>query len=142
MALDLAKLKAKLAEQKAAQSPVQTESQNSNTLPCVQTQTPVPETKPVESIPATNNPQEYIRIKNSISELNDALIQQVPNIAHLLRDIHAQLREDKSVVTILTEEEIGVITLGLRRHTSTEIATTAPKTAAKKALSRVTTDDL
>ena len=73
-----------------------------------------------------------------LAQLEAGLLEVVPNIATLLRDIHRNLKSDPDLVTILTEEECCILVKGLKKQTSTSIATTAKKKAPKKALSKMT----
>lgn len=71
-------------------------------------------------------------IAMEMAELQAALDQNVPGFANKLREIHVKLRNDPIIVTLLSDEEIGVIVSGLERHTNVQII--AP--AAIKASSR------
>ena len=71
------------------------------------------------------------QIKEKVLALQEALLSQHPTMPSLLRDIHTNLKANPDVVTLLTEEEVGVIVNGLKRQTATEIATAALKTKTK-----------
>jgi hypothetical protein len=60
-------------------------------------------------------------IKAEISKLQEALLKQMPEMPSILRTIHKQLKENPDCVTLLTEEEIGQIVLGLEKHTGAVI---------------------
>lgn len=75
---------------------------------------------------------ELSRIKERMSELQDALDKSLPNFPNILKDIHDSLRADHEIVTLLSEEEIAVIVRGLETHANIEIA----PIAAKKAINR------
>ena len=83
---------------------------------------------------AANNSQAF-EVQEKLASLEDMLVKGTPNIATLLRDIHRQLKSDPAVVTLLSEEECSILVRGLKKQTSTEIATSAkakPKKAMKK----------
>ena len=81
------------------------------------------------------------QIKEQIAKLQDALTTANPGMPTMLRTIHRALLEDKSTVTLLSPEEVGILVSGLLKHTNTVIATTAAK-STKKALKNVSLDDL
>ena len=70
-------------------------------------------------------------LKQSVSELQQALLSQHPAMPTLLKEIHARLKEDPELVTILEPQEVGVIFQGLMNHTAVTIATA--KVKSKKA---------
>jgi len=72
-----------------------------------------------------------------LAELEQALEQQVPDFRLILRNIHQKLRADPELVTVLSEEEIGLIVSGLATHAQAEII--APKAVkAARATARKT----
>ena len=81
-------------------------------------------------------------IQEKLASLELALIGKLPTIKTLLRDIHRSLKGDPDTVTILSEEECGILVEGLKYQTKVEIATTATKAKPKKALSKMTVADL
>lgn len=87
-----------------------------------------------------------LEIKSKIAEMNSLLLSAHPSMPVLLRDIHSQLRRDPELVTIITEEEIGMIVNGLKKQTATELVTQTVKAsksaATKKAIAKLTVDDL
>lgn len=96
-------------------------------------QTPEPE-QPIQPAPASvvstdNIPDEAVGFKNMLLELEDKLNNRVDNFPYLLRDIHQHLRRDPEIVTVLSDEEIGLIVRGIKTMTGTVLGTTA---AAKK----------
>jgi hypothetical protein len=84
----------------------------------------------------------YKQIQERITALEAALVEANPLMPNLLRQIHTQLKNDPAIVTLLTESEVAVISSGLSIQTSISITTAKPTAAAKKALTRVTSDDL
>ena len=81
-------------------------------------------------------------VREKLAQLEEGLKAAVPNIATLLRDIHRNLKSDPDIVTLLSDEECSVLVRGLKKQTSTSIATTASKAKPKKALSKMTLADL
>jgi hypothetical protein len=81
-------------------------------------------------------------VREKLAQLEQALLDKTPNMPVLLRDIHRTLKADPDVVTILSEEECSILVRGLSKQTATAIATKAVKKAPKKALSKLTVDDL
>ena len=88
-----------------------------------------------------NSPDPAYVIREKLATLEQALLDASPNMPTLLRDIHRELKADPDIVTILSEEEVAVLVKGLKKQTSTEIATKAVKTT-KKAASKITVSDL
>ena len=82
------------------------------------------------------------QISEKILQLKESLLSQHPQMPSLLRDIHKTLKENPDCVTLLSEEEVGVIVNGLKRQTQTEIATAAIKSTPKKSLKSLTLADL
>lgn len=83
------------------------------------------------------------QIQQSISELQNALIGQNPRMPLILREIHSKLKNEPHVVTLLTEDEIHNIVLGLEKQTTSHIVSSMAKPKSPKAaLKNVTTDDL
>lgn len=99
---------------------------------------------------ATNNESlrqiDILAVKEKIVAMNTALLASNPMMPILLREIHNHLRKDPELVTIISEEEIGMIVNGLKIQTNTELATTTTKkagTAGEKAkLKKITADDI
>lgn len=71
------------------------------------------------------------QIKEKILSLESALQSQHPTMPSLLQEIWKTLKANPDCVTLLTEEEIGVVVNGLKQQTRTEIATTALKSKSK-----------
>ena len=80
-------------------------------------------------------------VKEKLASLEAALLEKLPTMPTILRDIHRSLKADPDVVTLLTEEEIAILINGLKKQTGTVVATSALK-APRKALSKLTVDDL
>lgn len=71
-------------------------------------------------------------VQGKLAELQEALDEQVPGFAYILKDIHESLRADPEVVTILTDEEISVIVKGLERHAGQVVVPAKAKKASSK----------
>lgn len=67
--------------------------------------------------------QLQFEVAEAIQDLSDKLLSQHPEMPHLLRKIHQTLKANPEVVTLLSEEQIGVIVNGLSKQTQTTIAT-------------------
>lgn len=80
-------------------------------------------------------------IQEKLAMLEQALLEKLPTMPNLLRDIHRQLKKDPEVVTLLTEDECAILVQGLKKQTSTTIATAAIKNKSK-AQSKMTVADL
>lgn len=83
---------------------------------------------------ATN---QAFEIQEKLARLEESLKASTPGIATLLRDIHSHLKKDPDVVTLLSEEECNILVQGLKKQTSTEIATSALKSGKKKAMNKM-----
>jgi len=69
-------------------------------------------------------------IAQKVSALEQALHAKLPNFPILLRDIHKQLSQNPDCVTLLKEEEIGIIIRGLEEFTQVRLITDKVKKAA------------
>lgn len=97
-------------------------------------------TKPSPEEIAASRDYVVAEVKSKIAELSAALLAASPTMPLLLREIHTQVRKDPELITIISEEEIGIIVNGLKVHTNTELLSTAVKAASKK--TKVTIDDI
>lgn len=89
-----------------------------------------------------NTIDQAYQVREKLAQLEEGLNTQAPGITTLLQEIHRTLKKDPDVVTILTEEECSVLVSGLKKQTSTEIATAALKGPKKKALKSMSLTDL
>jgi hypothetical protein len=71
------------------------------------------------------------QVSEKILSLQSQLLSQHPQLPILLREIHTTLKENPDCVTLLTDEEVGVIVNALKKQTATEIATVALKSKTK-----------
>ena len=91
----------------------------------------------------SNASTQAYEVQEKLAQLEAALLEGTPNMPTLLREIHRNLKSDPDLVTILSEEECSILVRGLKKQTATEIATTiVKKKSPKKALSKLTVDDL
>ena len=75
-------------------------------------------------------------IRMKIAELQEVILAAHPRLPFLLRDIRNVLKADPDNVTLLSEEDIGIIVSGLKLQTKTEIVA---KTLSKKTTLKNTT---
>ncbi len=90
----------------------------------------------------SNSSNQAFEIREKLAQLEAGLLETTPNIASILRDIHRTLKADSDLVTILSEEECSILVRGLKKQTSTAIATSAVKSKPKKSLKSMTLADL
>jgi len=81
-------------------------------------------------------------VSEKLAQLEQALLEQTPNMPTLLRSIHSHLKKDPDIVTLLSESECAILVQGLKKQTATVVATKAIKKKPKKALSKMTVADL
>lgn len=121
---------ARLRAQKVAAATQTTSPKAVETPVTIETPAPTPETPAQVSTPSPSegiiSPQAF-EIKEKVASLQNAILASHPTLPVLLRTIHQQLRADPELVTILDEEEIGIIVNGLKKQTNTEIATSISK---------------
>ena len=75
----------------------------------------------------------HFQVQEKILALEESLLAGTPNMATLLRDIHRNLKQDPDCVSLLTEQECNIVAEGLKKQTSTELATKVTKKKPKKA---------
>lgn len=81
-------------------------------------------------------------VQDKIQELQERLLSQHPTMPVLLQTIHKLLKQQPDNITLLSDEQIGVIVSGLMRHTSTEISAKAAGSRAKKVTQKLSLSDL
>lgn len=151
MKIDLTAIRNKLAAERVAK-------EGSTGTQVATTPTPAPTTteviqqlsKMAMNIPADDprlSPEEnYLRqasateVQQKIQDLADRLAADHPSMPVLLKEIHSTLKQQPDNVTLLSDEQIGVIVSGLLRYTNTTISTT--KRAKKKAPRNLSLADL
>jgi len=82
------------------------------------------------------------QLKEKVLTLQTALLEQHPSMPVLLREIHNNLKQDEEIVTLLSEEEIGIIVQGLQKQTQTIILESVSKKGTGKSLKKTTLADL
>jgi hypothetical protein len=83
---------------------------------------------------------EIISLK--ITELHQSVLNSHPSMPTLLRDIHANLKQDPEIVTLLTPQEVAVIISGLSKQTQTTITTSILSGSKGKSLKKISVDDI
>jgi len=86
------------------------------------------------------SPHEIISIK--IAELYEAVQQTLPNMPTILRTIHANLKTDPELVTLLSSNEVSIIVSGLSKQTQTTITTSILSGTKGKSLKKISVDDI
>lgn len=87
-------------------------------------------------------------LQSKITHLAEALKEVSPAMPNILREIHTTLKGFPEVVTLLTEEEIGVIVSGLCKQSNINLVPIVAKTSkslvgfSKKELANTTVDDI
>lgn len=72
-------------------------------------------------------------LEMELAQLQADLLAKVPSFRTVLQDIHRKLKADPAVVTILTDDEIGLIISGLKTHAQVDVIAPQKKKAVKKA---------
>jgi ribosomal protein L6P/L9E len=70
-----------------------------------------------------------LEIKTKLDALQQALLDEHPQIPTLLRDIHTTLKSQPEQVTLMTEEEINIVIQGLEKQTNTYLAAATVKSS-------------
>lgn len=98
----------------------------------------------VQDTPRTELSQstEYAQYYAQMCELEQKLNEQIPDFTGQLRYLHRVAAEDPNVVTIMTDEELGIIVRGLARMVDIEIVTPKETGTRKKKLANVSSDDI
>lgn len=71
------------------------------------------------------------QVREQILSLQAQLLSAHPQMPVLLSTIHKQLKADPEIVTLLSEEECGIIVSGLKRQTQTEVSVKALSSKSK-----------
>ena len=85
------------------------------------------------------SPTEGFMLKEKVAELEQRILSKHPSMPVLLAQIHKTISAQPEQVTLLSEEEIGVIVDGLKIQTGVEFAAAAtkPGSANKSAVSKI-----
>ena len=100
--------------------------------------TPIPNAHLIPELTAvkqSNSMDTYV-LHEAIANLQQLILTAHPTLPVLLRTIHKQVRDDPELVTILSEEELGIIVNGLKVQTNTEIVATAVKSSTTAKLKK------
>lgn len=83
------------------------------------------------------------QVKEQIAQLQQALVSANPGMPTMLRTIHSALRNDPDTVTLLTDDEVGILVAGLMKQSNATIAAGAvKKKSTSAALKNIGLDDL
>lgn len=83
------------------------------------------------------------QLKEKVASVQQALLSAHPSMPILLAEIHKTLKQDPAQVTLLDEEDIGILVSGLEAQTKVEImATMTSSTKGGKALKKISADDI
>tara|TARA_R110000868_G_scaffold402362_1_gene678619 strand:+ start:550 stop:813 length:264 start_codon:yes stop_codon:yes gene_type:complete len=85
-------------------------------------------------------PHEIISLK--IAELQVAVQASLPRMPTLLREIHANLKQDPEIVTLLSAAQVAIIVSGLSKQTQTTITTSILSGGKGKSLKTISVDDI
>lgn len=91
------------------------------------------------------NPDLPFDLQEKLADLHGKIIDKHPAMPSLLRDIHSTLAQYPENVTLLSEQDIGIIVSGLKAHTQVQIVASTSKSAKsaslKKKISAMSDDD-
>lgn len=82
------------------------------------------------------------KLLEKIGELDSMLKEEHPGYASLLRDIHSTLTKQPDNVTLLSDEQIGVIVSAAVRQAGVQISAKATPASKKKGLAKISVADL
>lgn len=114
-------------------SPVSPVSSTASPPPQVSAPIQTPQVQVKEEVQKVLKEAKTHPIAMEMAELEAALDAEVPGFVTILSAIHKKLRLDPNCVTLLDDEEIGVIVAGLEKHTNVTIVSPNAVKAAKKA---------
>tara|TARA_Y100001968_G_C19454458_1_gene771715 strand:- start:32366 stop:32923 length:558 start_codon:yes stop_codon:yes gene_type:complete len=109
---------------------------------------PSPDAPVTESLSAdewiTDDHEEAEQLRMKMAELEQAMLEELPEMRVVLRDIHVKLRKDPAIVTAFTDEGIGLVVQALTKMANVEIVKPAKVKAAKKSVKnlQISADDL
>jgi hypothetical protein len=83
----------------------------------------------------------YLELAGKVSELEQAILAEHPQMPTLLRQIHSSLLQNPAAIHSLSDDQIATVIRGLTDYTNTEIIASAPK-PKKTSLKGITVDDL
>ena len=72
------------------------------------------------------------QVKERIAELEVAINTSLPGYKDALRTIHSILKNDADLPHLLSEEEIGIVLVGLAKHKNIVIATSVSRSTATR----------
>lgn len=136
----LARLRNKVANPSAAVNPLR-ESNETSTGSVTEEKPPALEAVPVVS--KLQSPSKLgDQLRNSLLDLESALLDKHPRMPNLLREIHKALKEQPENVILLNDEEAMIIFSGLEKQTGVELNIQAGKKASTAKKVKVSADSL
>ena len=97
------------------------------------------EPEPAEPEPTQTEPIQYMTAEGSthplalkLYELEEAMDKKLPNRTIMLKEVHDTLKADPAVITLLTDEAIGLIVRGVTEHTGATIIANPKKVTNKR----------
>ena len=78
----------------------------------------------------------YEQLQEKVLALDSAIKDRLPTMPTLLQEIWRTLKAQPENVTLMTEEEIGVIVSGLQVQTNTSLAQTMTKSSKSAAATK------
>lgn len=82
----------------------------------------------------------YYGFRKELAEIEMRLNDESPNFGVILRDLHRAIADDPNIVTVLTPEEIGIITKGLA--TTANVTISVAKKTSTRRTQQITVDDI
>ena len=82
------------------------------------------------------------QVAEKILDLQEKLLAAHPRMPVLLQEIHRTLKEYPECVTLLSEEQIGVIVSGLSQQTKVTISSAISTKGKGKAIKNIGVEDL
>lgn len=123
----------KLREQREAKATKESQAVD-NVLDVVEKVSPtalaVEVSTPIKANTVLATTPEYAKVYEDLCLLEQQLNENIPGFVMTLRDIHRAQAQDPNIVTIMTDEEIGIILTGLQRHMAVEVI--VPKASKSK----------
>lgn len=83
-----------------------------------------------------------VEIKQQIASLQEQILAAHPSMPVLLQEIDKILKADSDNITLLDEEDIGILVSGLKMQTKTEITAAIIKSPKKSGLKNISLDML
>lgn len=137
------RIRARLAASRAAIANAEPPADASPAKPVQQpAKVPVPSDSNlhIRSVVPLDESDPYYGFRKELAEIEMRLNDESPNFGTILRDLHRSMAEDPNVVTVLSPEEIGIITKGLATTANVTISVT--KKTSTRRTQQITVDDI